>query len=381
MILWRSLLWICKKEFAMGDFIAENGILKTYNGPGGEVVIPDGITNIQSFAFYRANTVTSVHIPNSVTCIGSHAFYRCSMLRSVTIPDGVTSIEIRAFAECYNMTSVVIPESVTGIKEEAFSGCHALETMSCLDQVRYFGKRAFCDCKKLANADGLTIVGKTVWGYFGSDAHVTIPEGVTAIGEAAFFRCDSLESVTIPASVRQIGDYAFRECKNLREIVLPEGVEKLGEYVFYGCKKLTRAFIPETLTIKDRGWFDSQWKGTGLEVIRAPGRKLGQLRPRLSAAVIGYAEMVAEGQTFAPEIENRYRIYTTNLRWELFRFIPSHPELLWYMMDRKIIKETDLEALLAWVKQANSPDLTAEILTYAYVQGFAGADPGEEFRL
>jgi hypothetical protein len=227
----------------------------------------------------------------------------------------------------------------------------------------------------------LVIAVKTVWGYFGSAPHVAIPDGVTAIAESAFSRCDSLESVTIPSSVRKIGDDAFYMCKKMTEIEIPDGVEIVGSYAFYGCEKLTRASVPATMQIRDRGWFDYLWQYTALQVLRAPGRKLGQLRPRLQAAVIGYAEMIAEGQTFAPEIENRYRIYITNLRGELFRFIPSHPELLWYMMDRKIIKETDLEALLAWVKQANSPDLTAEILTYAHAQGFAGADPGKEFRL
>ena len=35
----------------MNDFIIENGILTKYQGPGGDVVIPDGVTRIDSFAF------------------------------------------------------------------------------------------------------------------------------------------------------------------------------------------------------------------------------------------------------------------------------------------------------------------------------------------
>ena len=33
------------------DFVIENGVLKKYVGPGGDVVIPDGVTAISASAF------------------------------------------------------------------------------------------------------------------------------------------------------------------------------------------------------------------------------------------------------------------------------------------------------------------------------------------
>ena len=33
------------------DFVIENGVLKEYNGPGGVVVIPEGVTEIDGGAF------------------------------------------------------------------------------------------------------------------------------------------------------------------------------------------------------------------------------------------------------------------------------------------------------------------------------------------
>ena len=77
------------------DFIIENGILKKYVGPGGDVVIPDGVTEIGIQAFSRggyqiASAITSIQMPRSVAAIRLGAFYGCSQLRSITMHPGVT---------------------------------------------------------------------------------------------------------------------------------------------------------------------------------------------------------------------------------------------------------------------------------------------------
>ena len=82
------------------DFEIINGILVKYNGAGGDVVIPDGVTAIASRAFYKCYNLTSVTIPDSVTSIGWRAFFGCSGLTSVTIENGKISIDDYAFSEC-----------------------------------------------------------------------------------------------------------------------------------------------------------------------------------------------------------------------------------------------------------------------------------------
>ena len=42
-----------------------------------ELVIPEGITAINDYAFTGCNNITSITIPNSVTSIGYSAFYSC----------------------------------------------------------------------------------------------------------------------------------------------------------------------------------------------------------------------------------------------------------------------------------------------------------------
>jgi hypothetical protein len=89
------------------------------------VVIPDGVTSINEWAF-SYTSLSSVTIPGSVTSIGYCAFNGCNSLISVTIEDGVTSIGDDAFTSCSSLAFVTIPDSVTSIGYEAFYYCSSL---------------------------------------------------------------------------------------------------------------------------------------------------------------------------------------------------------------------------------------------------------------
>lgn len=74
----------------------------------------------------NAKEVTNLIIPDGVTDIDSDAFGNCTGLTSVKIPNGVTSIGNAAFLNCAGLTSITIPDSVTRIGDIAFSGCSIL---------------------------------------------------------------------------------------------------------------------------------------------------------------------------------------------------------------------------------------------------------------
>lgn len=88
----------------------------TYNSKDGIHSRPFGSHSL----YLNGELITDLVIPNSITSIGTFAFIYCSSLTSVSIPNGVTSIGDWAFSGCKNLTSVTIPNSVTKIGASAF---------------------------------------------------------------------------------------------------------------------------------------------------------------------------------------------------------------------------------------------------------------------
>ena len=70
-----------------GLFLINNGTLISYalGAPNETVTLPEGITEINGYAFWRGSNLTRITIPESVTYIGDRAFCLCSNLTSITI--------------------------------------------------------------------------------------------------------------------------------------------------------------------------------------------------------------------------------------------------------------------------------------------------------
>ena len=189
------------------DRFAENENIK-------ELIIPNGVTKIEDYAFESCINLTTVTIPTSVTDM-DYAFAGCEKISVATLPatlleyfpkQNLTTVVINGgtcipaynggFYNCKNLTSVTIPDSVTSIGAGAFSECEKLTT-------------------------------------------IRLPNSITEIPEYAFSKCKNLTTITIPDSVTSIGNGAFSYCENLNNVTIPARVSNLGEHVFFYCHSLT----------------------------------------------------------------------------------------------------------------------------------------------
>lgn len=113
------------------DLVIENGVLQKYTGPGGTVVLPNGLREIGNDAFSgRRDLEADVVIPEGVEKIGESAFYDCIKLRSVTLPESLCTIEMLAFLECRGLLEITIPQNVGKIGCWAFLRCAGLQKIT-----------------------------------------------------------------------------------------------------------------------------------------------------------------------------------------------------------------------------------------------------------
>ena len=339
------------------DFIIENGVLKKYVGPGGDVVIPEGVTEIGNGVFSGCDSLASVIIPKSVTSIGGWAFSDCSALETVTIPEGVTNIGWKAFSDCSALKNVTIPEGVTSIVDDAFSGCSALTSVTIPMGVTSIGDRAFSDCSALESVtipESVTSIGYAAFWRCRALKSVTIPDSVMSIGDSAFFSCESLTSVTIPESVTSIGGWAFRGCSALESVTIPKSVMSIGEAAFYRCDKLTKITIPNSVTTIGKDVINPEAQILIENISRLPA----PLRP---GAALGFAE--SGGEKDSPAYEGHCK-YIKNSAAKLVDMAMKEGTLLSLMCREKLITPKNVELYVEAAQKSGNAENIAMMLDY-----------------
>jgi hypothetical protein len=178
----------------MNDFDIDGCILMGYYGNGGNVVIPEGVTDTYSpFGDIISNKITSLTIPNSMT----------------------------------NKNNIII----------MCDGLENLENIYVHD-----------DNKNYTSVDGLLYTSdkKTLVKYpKGRGGNIEIPDIGENIGEYAFSSCTKIENIIIPQNVKSIGLQAFIDCTALKTVVLPNTISELID-TFQGCGNLTTVYYTGT---------------------------------------------------------------------------------------------------------------------------------------
>ena len=293
--------------------------LMSYKGLGGEVVIPDdrGITTIYSFAFSGYEYVDKDPAMGDVIddedpYLIKQWFIGDDTITKVVIPEGVTTIESYAFANLTALEEVVLPSTLTKIGVGAFYGCEKLSkiTFSSKNNLQFINKQAFFGCNLSAiDLSSIVAIGNYAFEYCPL-VDVKLPKSAQSLGEGAFAFNEKLERITFDAKWIKIGAnvftgctllesveinadvipaYAFYGCENLTNVRLGKDVKTIGEFAFAGTNVSKFSFWADgvttngTLTLKNDGKF--LYNGTEL-VLSAPAYVGEYLNGRTRTVVI-----------------------------------------------------------------------------------------------
>ena len=245
-----------------------------------QAVLGKGLTSLPDFAFFDCDLLTSVNL-GGIRMIGENALSSCGFV-ALDIPEGVEEVESYAFSGCSELSMVRLPASLGYISSDAFSGCAALTSLSVAEGNPVYFSSGNCvieretgtlqigctgsvipsdgsvkalaaysfygsGIKSIVIPDGIDISEPGVFRGCSSLTSVTLPEGAETISSQMFYNCHDLTSVDIPDSVKTIGDTAFGGCDALTTLPMGAGVERIENEAFSHCDGLTEIVIPESV--------------------------------------------------------------------------------------------------------------------------------------
>ena len=327
-ILVISLMLVCAVcagaagETAGSEFTIEGTTLVKYNGPGGEVTVPDGIEKLDVWAF-KNTEVTKVNLPETLKEIGSFCFFGCYDLTDITLPASLTILEYdqdgrknsQIFA--YNSSlkeikvaegnpnyksvdgvlftadgkkllyypdgkgvegSYAIPEGTVELGYSPF-GSAPLTSISIPSTLKNIGNdnpftailslkevNVSPENKRYFSNNGILYSGNELICYPASKPGTELtkdvfPENVTCIGCSAFSGNENLVNVELPEGIEVVGWMSFVGSRKLESITVPASVTGIDAYAFDACHKLEKVVIlnPEVI-LPDNSFVEEEYR-------------------------------------------------------------------------------------------------------------------------
>ena len=237
-----------------------------------EVVIPEGVEDVQKYAFYNCSSLKKVSLPSTIRFVREYSFYKDAALEEINLGD-VEVIGAHAFQGCEKLKAVDLSMCYT-IGASGFEGCSSLKKVD-LTHLRNASEekskgRTFKDCTSLSEiilnentklcremfvntaVEEIDIYEKNVIpSYLFSKSSklkkVTIHNDLISIDLGAFCQLPLLETVEIRGTVETIGEQVFYDTPKLETFTLPDCEVTIGDYCFMDSGLKTLILQPNTL--------------------------------------------------------------------------------------------------------------------------------------
>ena len=225
-------------------------MLMHYYGLGGKVVIPESlsVTEIYEYAFsnckYIEKNLDEGDVITEEDPLNTKPSYiGDDTITEIVIPEGVKTIGSFAFAGLTKLEKVTLPKSLVTIGQGAFEGCTNLTLVAGLENVKFINAKAFynCDLTDQYTLNNAIAISNSAFENNKNLTSVILPESAQSLGSKTFKGCESLETVTFNSEKIKLGEYTFENCVSLTEIELNSAVISNG--TFAGCSSLTKVII------------------------------------------------------------------------------------------------------------------------------------------
>ena len=170
---------VAQTTFTSGDFTyqvltsADKTVgVKSYSGAGGDVAIPETVTDgtntyivteIMDKLFYKNNSITGISLPTTITSIGEASFAECKNITgTITINNKINRIGLSAFNGCSNKDLKLSFTNLdnAGIGESAFRNCCGLRYLK--GTIKFIYRDAFYQCLGFEQFDILNFTPPTL---------------------------------------------------------------------------------------------------------------------------------------------------------------------------------------------------------------------------
>ena len=189
----------------------------------GTLNIPETVTGISSEAFEYMNGFEKVIIPGSVKYIGILAFYGCSFTELV-LGEGIEEIDVQAFSGCKSLKELWLPSSIKTISNYSFADCGGIKgdlfIPEGIERIEY---GAFNNCTSLRGVLYLPSSLKYIGDYAFENTPLTLasqvlPDGLEYLGSLPHY-----VDLWLPASLSGISNRVLEQLKSGSVVMAPIG--------------------------------------------------------------------------------------------------------------------------------------------------------------